>query len=109
MNRITRTDFSTALSEMLEPDLLITGAENKPPQPLSLRLVDRIRHVECTRDKRERQQQDVGFSSRPFTLCNLPVRPVKDRAVYERSNGNFFCGLRRDRVESCHTVGTGLC
>src|SRR3954447_15417148 len=98
MNRITRTDFSTALSEMLEPDLLITGAENKPPQPLSLRLVDRIRHVESTRNKRERQQQDVGFSSRPFTLCSLPVRPLKNRAVYERRNGNFFLRIEAGQV-----------
>src|SRR3954469_13179769 len=90
MKRITTDDFSSAMSDMLEPDLRITGPEDKPLPPLSLRRAGRIQHVESTREKRDRQQQDVGFSSRPFTLCNLPVRPVKNRAVYERRNGNFF-------------------
>ncbi len=40
--------------------------------------------------KREEGQQNVGFSSRPFVLCGLPVRkPPKGTALYERRNGNF--------------------
>src|SRR4051794_3304131 len=38
-------------------------------------------------------QQDVVFTSRPFTLCNLPLRPIKNCTVYERRNGNFFLRL----------------
>ncbi len=40
--------------------------------------------------KREEGKQNVGFSSRPFVLCGLPVRkPPKGEALYERRNGNF--------------------
>jgi hypothetical protein len=32
----------------------------------------------------------VGFSSRPFVLCGLPVRkPPQGDLLYERRNGNF--------------------
>ena len=40
--------------------------------------------------KREEGKQNVGFSSRPFVLCGLPVRkPIKGESLYERRNGNF--------------------
>ena len=40
--------------------------------------------------KREEGKQNVGFSSRPFVLCGLPVRkPPKNQMLYERRNGNF--------------------
>jgi len=40
--------------------------------------------------KREERKQNVGFSSRPFVLCGLPVRkPRKDEMLYERRNGNL--------------------
>jgi Plasmid encoded RepA protein len=40
--------------------------------------------------KREEGKQNLGFSSRPFVLCGLPVRkPPKDELLYERKNGNF--------------------
>ena len=40
--------------------------------------------------KREEGKQNVGFSSRPFVLCGLPVRkPRKGEMMHERRNGNF--------------------
>ena len=40
--------------------------------------------------KREEGKQNVGFSSRPFVLCGLPVRkPRQGEMLYERRNGNF--------------------
>ena len=40
--------------------------------------------------KREEGKQNVGFSSRPFVLCGLPVRkPADGEVLYERRNGNF--------------------
>jgi hypothetical protein len=40
--------------------------------------------------KREEGKQNVGFSSRPFVLCGLPVRkPRHGEMLYERRNGNF--------------------
>jgi hypothetical protein len=41
--------------------------------------------------KREEGKQNVGFSSRPFVLCGLPVRkPPASEFLYERRNGNFL-------------------
>ena len=41
--------------------------------------------------KREEGKQNVGFSSRPFVLCGLPVRkPPAKKLLYERRNGNFL-------------------
>ena len=40
--------------------------------------------------KREEGKQNVGFSSRPFVLCGLPVRkPPAGETLYERRNGDF--------------------
>ena len=40
--------------------------------------------------KRKEGKQNVGFSSRPFVLCGLPVRkPPKGQMLYERRNGDF--------------------
>jgi hypothetical protein len=40
--------------------------------------------------KREEGKQNLGFSSRPFVLCGLPVRKrPKNEMMYERRNGNF--------------------
>jgi hypothetical protein len=42
------------------------------------------------RMKREEGQQNLGFTSRPFVLCGLPVRqPAKGELLYQRRNGNF--------------------
>ena len=40
--------------------------------------------------KRTEGKQNLGFSSRPFVLCGLPVRkPSRNEMLYERRNGNF--------------------
>lgn len=40
--------------------------------------------------RREEGKQNLGFSSRPFVLCGLPVRkPPLSEIVYERRNGHF--------------------
>jgi hypothetical protein len=53
----------------------------------------KLRQAECScsvRWKREEGKQNVGFSSRPFVLCGLPVRkPPQGDMLYERRNGNF--------------------
>ena len=36
-------------------------------------------------------EQNLCFSSRPFVLCGLPLRPLpKGQMLYERRNGNFI-------------------
>jgi hypothetical protein len=40
--------------------------------------------------KREQGKQNLGFSSRPFILCGLPIRrPPAGQILFERRNGHF--------------------
>ena len=54
----------------------------------------KLRQVEgsgLVRLKREEGKQSLGFSSRPFVLCGLPVRrPRPGELLFERRNGNFL-------------------
>jgi hypothetical protein len=46
--------------------------------------------VQMVRQKRESEAQNLGFSSRPFVLCGLPVkRPKTGCLLHERRNGRF--------------------
>jgi hypothetical protein len=46
--------------------------------------------IELVRLKRESVNQNLGFASRPFVLCGLPIkRPAKGVLVHERRNGQF--------------------
>jgi hypothetical protein len=46
--------------------------------------------VTLVREKRESGNQVLGFATRPFVLCGLPVRqPSQSDLVYERRNGFF--------------------
>jgi hypothetical protein len=43
------------------------------------------------REKRDHEAQNLGFSSRPFLLCGLPVkRPPAGCLLHERRNGHFL-------------------
>jgi hypothetical protein len=46
--------------------------------------------IECVRMRRQSARQIIGFSSRPFVLCGLPVKcPPAGTLVHERRNGQF--------------------
>lgn len=46
--------------------------------------------IEILRLKRENSGQNLGFASRPFVLCGLPIkRPTKGTLLHERRNGHF--------------------
>jgi hypothetical protein len=46
--------------------------------------------IEILRLKRENSGQNLGFASRPFVLCGLPIkRPAKGTLLHERRNGHF--------------------
>jgi hypothetical protein len=53
----------------------------------------RVRQAEgiaLVRSKRESGQQTLGFTSRPFVLCGLPLRrPPMGQLKHERRNGRF--------------------
>ena len=47
--------------------------------------------VQLVRLKRESATQNIGFASRPFVLCGLPIkRPAKGVLMHERRNGQFL-------------------
>src|SRR5262249_43691475 len=46
--------------------------------------------IELVRAKRESGSQNLGFASRPFVLCGLPIkRPREGVLLHERRNGLF--------------------
>lgn len=46
--------------------------------------------IQLVRLKRESANQNLGFASRPFVLCGLPIkRPAKGALMHERRNGQF--------------------
>ncbi len=53
----------------------------------------RLRQAEgiaLVRLRREEGRQNLGFNSRPFVLCALPLRrPPRDQLIFERRNGSF--------------------
>ena len=58
---------------------------------ISKRKLRQARLIELVRDKREAVDQNLGFASRPFVLCGLPIkRPPKNALLHERRNGAFL-------------------
>jgi hypothetical protein len=47
--------------------------------------------IELVRGRRETAQQSLGFASRPFVLCGLPIKkPKRGELLHERRNGKFL-------------------
>src|SRR5215469_7110403 len=64
--------------------------EVHPGLIISKRRLRKVESIECVRLKRENAHQNLGFSSRPFVLCGLPVRrPPEGSLLHERRNGPF--------------------
>jgi hypothetical protein len=64
--------------------------EAHPELVVSKRRLRKVESIECVRLKRETARQNLGFASRPFVLCGLPVRrPPRGSLLHERRNGNF--------------------
>jgi Plasmid encoded RepA protein len=76
------------------PYLESSGSVLKRTTPELLLSKQKCRQVEgitLVRTKREEQNQSLGFSSRPFVLCGLPVRqPPPGQLLFERRNGRFL-------------------
>jgi hypothetical protein len=65
--------------------------EDHPELIISKRRLRKVESIECVRLKRENAHQNLGFSSRPFVLCGLPVRrPPEGALLHERRNGQFL-------------------
>lgn len=69
-------------------DVLTPTQESLIVSKQKLRQAEVIRYV---RFKRESGAQAVGFASRPFVLCGLPVKkPAEGTLLHERRNGRFI-------------------
>jgi hypothetical protein len=78
------------------------GELPRKTSPVPLVSKQRLRQAESfrlVRLKRESGNQELGYSSRPFVLCGLPVkRPPKGVLLHGRRNGRFrlqVTGIRR--------------
>jgi hypothetical protein len=57
---------------------------------ISKQTLHRLDGIQLVRFKREQGEQNLCFSSRPFVLCGLPIRPLPaGQLIYERKNGSF--------------------
>ena len=57
---------------------------------VSRRRLRQAESIQLVRDRRDAANQQLGFASRPFVLCGLPVRSLPHSTlVYERRNGLF--------------------
>ena len=86
-NSITKHQHSTSGGlERIGPLL----ADLHPDYVISKRRMRKVESIECVRLNREGARQNLGFSSRPFVLCGLPVkRPAQGCLLHERRNGQF--------------------
>jgi hypothetical protein len=63
----------------IEPDLIVSKQKLRKAGTIQL-----------VRGRRESANQKLGFASRPFVLCGLPIRqPPKASLIHERRNGHF--------------------
>ncbi len=79
---------SSRLSSLKTPGSVLRNI--CPEFVISKRRLRKVESIECVRLKRDSAQQNLGFSSRPFVLCGLPVKkPVEGSLLHERRNGRF--------------------
>lgn len=65
-------------------------AEAHPELVVSKYRIRQAEGIHLVRQRREQGTQILGFNSRPFVLCGLPLRrPPRDQLLYERRNGSF--------------------
>ena len=65
-------------------------ADAHPDLVISRRRMRQVEALACVRLRRETARQNLGFSSRPFVLCGLPVKqPTAGCLLHERRNGQF--------------------
>jgi hypothetical protein len=57
---------------------------------VSKQQIRRAEIIACVRLRRQEANQNLGFASRPFVLCGLPIKkPAAGQFLHERRNGQF--------------------
>ena len=75
-----RVESAGAVLKRAQPDLVVSKRKLREGEG-----------IELVRSNREQGKQNLCFSSRPFVLCGLPLRPLPTgQLFYERRNGNFI-------------------
>ena len=83
-------------------------AETHPDLVVSKRQMRKAESIECVRLNREAARQNLGFSSRPFVLCGLPVkRPATTSLLHERPMVSSFFRSPGIRASVCPGGKTG--
>ena len=59
---------------------------------ISKRRLKQVESIAMVRHAREERNQSIGYSSRPFILCGLPIRR-REGLEYTRRNGQFFLSV----------------
>lgn len=66
-------------------------SNSRPEFVVSKQALRKVRSIECVRLNRESARQNLGYSSRPFVLCGLPIkRSPQGSLLHERRNGPFI-------------------
>ena len=74
----------------LEPAGAILS-ETYPDLRVSKRRMRQADAIEMVRCRRASSQQALGFASRPFVLCGLPIKRLRPgELLHERRNGHFL-------------------
>jgi hypothetical protein len=62
-----------------------------PELVVSKQKLRQVEAIQLVRSNRESVNPNLGFASRPFVLCGLPIkRPAKGVLMHERRNGQFL-------------------
>jgi hypothetical protein len=78
-SRIAGMESAGSLLRRMAPELVVSKQKLRQAEGSCLVL-----------KREEGKQKNLGFSSRPFVLCGLPIRkPPPSETVYERRNGDF--------------------
>ena len=79
-----------------------------PDFAVSKQKLRRADAIACVRLKRQEASQNLGFASRPFVLCGLPVkRPQSGQVLHERRNGHFLLQVPGTPRTDCLGARTG--
>ena len=69
-----------------------TGEQEFREFTVTRRRLRQVEAIEMVRQAREEGNQSIGYSSRPFILCGLPIRR-RQELEYIRRNGKFFLNV----------------
>jgi len=84
------------LNHRSQPTTCFQSAEailvrSRPELIVSKRRLTQMARIELVRERRSNAQPSLGFASRPFVLCGLPIKkPKAGELLHERRNGHFL-------------------